>query len=205
MAPKPRRTPKTDLGREIAAYLSRSRPQDDDDDTPGQRVPYERFQAKARQLAEMRRQFEELLDRVEELAETHEAATTKLKADSAAEVAAVARRMTEARELERLMHDPDEHGITEARRVYDSLPPNARPASPADWWKALTEETTPRTLRAYRKPEEPPADDKAKPSDKPKPKDTPRPAKDGPPKGKVEVADIMDPASDLYKKIFPTA
>jgi hypothetical protein len=205
--PKETKKPKSEIAKRvdsILAHLERQRA-DDDDDADGKSVPVERFRASVKaknaRILELETQLRSLGEAAEAAEAAHDAALQEAKTSAAREVAEVSTRHQQARELERLMLDADEDGIAEARRLYEGIPQDRRPKTMVEWYKSLTEETTPKTLRAYRKPAE--EEDKKpveKPDEKPPLKMPPRGSPSKP--SKIKAEDILDSRSDTYKAIF---
>lgn len=86
---------------------------------------------------------------VAELRAAHEAELASLRAEAAVSVTAAARRVEESYALRAAMVDADDDGVSTARRLYESIPEAKRPESIIEWWKGLTPEAAPKTLRAY--------------------------------------------------------
>lgn len=155
-----------DLIAKIKAALGGGAREDDDgDDEPrGGKVPYDRFQAVARERAALKRQLGEALSLVERERATAAKAIEQLKADAAKEVSALAAQYDERLAARDLGFDED--GVTALRTAYSRLPEKGRPASAVEWWRTVTADeegrkTVPKTLVAYL-----PAPADEKPTDK---------------------------------------
>jgi len=72
-----------------------------------------------------------------------------LRAEAAVSVTAGVRRVEQGYALRAAMVEPDDDGVQTARRLYEAIPENKRPDSIVEWWKTLTPEAAPKTLRAY--------------------------------------------------------
>lgn len=148
-----------------AALGGGAREDDDDGDEPrGGKVPYDRFQAVARERAQLKRQLGEALSLVERERATAAKAIEQLKADAAKEVSALAAQYDERLAARDLGFDED--GVTALRVAYSRLPEKNRPASAVEWWRTVTADeegrkTVPKTLVAYL-----PAPADEKPTDK---------------------------------------
>jgi len=143
-----------DLIAKIKAALGGGTREDDDgDDEPrGGKVPYDRFQAVARERAALKRQFGEALSLVERERAWAVKAIEDMKAATAKEVSALAAQYDERLAARDLGFDED--GLTALRVAYSRLPEKGRPASAVEWWKtAIADEegrkAIPRTLVAY--------------------------------------------------------
>ena len=142
-----------------------TREDDDDGDEPrGGKVPYDRFQAVARERAQLKRQLGEALSLVERERATAAKAIEDMKAATAKEVSALAAQYDERLAARDLGFDED--GVTALRLAYSRLPEKGRPASAVEWWKtAVADEegrkAIPKTLLAYL-----PAPADEKPADK---------------------------------------
>lgn len=159
-----------DLIAKIKAALGGGAREDDDgDDEPrGGKVPYDRFQAVARERAALKRQLGEALSLVERERSAATKAIEQLKADAAKEVSSLAAQYDERLAARDLGFDED--GVTALRVAFSRLPEKGRPASAVEWWKTATADeegrkSIPKTLLAYL-PQ--PADEKA--ADKAPPK-----------------------------------
>lgn len=86
---------------------------------------------------------------VAELRAAHESDLAALRAEAAISVTAGVRRVEENYALRGLMLEADDDGVSAAHRLYESIPENKRPNSIIEWWKGLTPEAAPKTLRAY--------------------------------------------------------
>lgn len=146
-----------------------AREDDDGDDEPrGGKVPYDRFQAVARERAALKRQLGEALSLVERERTAATKAIEELKAATAKEVSALAAQYDERLAARDLGFDED--GVTALRTAYSRLPEKGRPASAVEWWRTVTADeegrkTVPKTLVAYL-----PAPADEKPADKAPPK-----------------------------------
>lgn len=146
-----------------------AREDDDGDDEPrGGKVPYDRFQAVARERAALKRQLGEALSLVERERSAATKAIEELKAATAKEVSALAAQYDERLAARDLGFDED--GVTALRVAYSRLPEKGRPASAVEWWRTVTADeegrkTVPKTLVAYL-----PAPADEKPADKAPPK-----------------------------------
>ena len=143
-----------DLIAKIKAALGGGTREDDDDgDEPrGGKVPYDRFQAVARERAALKRQLGEALSLVERERASAVKAIEEMKAATAKEVSALAAQYDERLAARDLGFDED--GVTALRVAYSRLPEKGRPASAVEWWKtAIADEegrkAIPRTLVAY--------------------------------------------------------
>lgn len=143
-----------DLIAKIKAALGGGAREDDDgDDEPrGGKVPYDRFQAVARERAALKRQLSEALSLVERERASAAKAIEQLKADAAKEVSSLAAQYDERLAARDLGFDED--GVTALRVAYSRLPEKGRPASAVEWWKtAIADEegrkAIPKTLVAY--------------------------------------------------------
>lgn len=146
-----------------------AREDDDGDDEPrGGKVPYDRFQAVARERAALKRQLGEALSLVERERSAATKAIEQLKADAAKEVSSLAAQYDERLAARDLGFDED--GVTALRVAFSRLPEKGRPGSAVEWWKTATADeegrkSIPKTLLAYL-----PQQAEEKPSDKAPPK-----------------------------------
>ena len=143
-----------DLIAKIKAALGGGTREDDDgDDEPrGGKVPYDRFQAVARERAALKKQLGEALSLVERERASAAKAIEQLKADAAKEVSSLAAQYDERLAARDLGFDED--GVTALRTAYSRLPEKGRPASAVEWWKTATADeegrkSIPKTLVAY--------------------------------------------------------
>ena len=158
-----------DLIAKIKAALGGGTREDDDgDDEPrGGKVPYDRFQAVARERAALKRQLGEALSLVERERSAATKAIEELKAATAKEVSALAAQYDERLAARDMGFDED--GVTALRTAYSRLPEKGRPASAVEWWRTVTADeearkNLPKTLVAYLPaPTEEKAADKAPP------------------------------------------
>ena len=104
-------------------------------------VTHQRTQAETRAA--------EAVQLAKELRETYEAQIAAIQADAAKSVTAAVRRVEQGYALRAAMVEPDDDGMQTAHRLYESIPENKRPDSIVEWWKGLTPEAAPKTLRAY--------------------------------------------------------
>lgn len=155
-----------DLIAKIKAALGGGTREDDDgDDEPrGGKVPYDRFQAVARERAALKKQLGEALSLVERERATAAKAIEDMKAATAKEVSALAAQYDERLAARDLGFDED--GVTALRVAYSRLPEKGRPASAVEWWRTVTADeearkNVPKTLVAYL-----PAPTDEKPADK---------------------------------------
>lgn len=72
-----------------------------------------------------------------------------LRAEAAVSVTAGVRRVEQNYALRAAMLEPDDDGVATAHRLYDAIPDNRRPDNIVEWWRGLTPEAAPKTLRAY--------------------------------------------------------
>jgi len=130
-----------------------TREDDDDGDEPrGGKVPYDRFQAVARERAALKRQLGEALSLVERERATAAKSVDEVKAAAAREVAQLAAQYDERLAARDLGFDED--GVTALRVAYSRLPEKGRPSSAVEWWKTATADeegrkALPKTLLAY--------------------------------------------------------
>lgn len=130
-----------------------AREDDDGDDEPrGGKVPYDRFQAVARERAALKRQLGEALSLVERERSAATKAIEEMKAATAKEVSALAAQYDERLAARDLGFDED--GVTALRVAYSRLPEKGRPASAVEWWRTATADeesrkAIPKTLVAY--------------------------------------------------------
>lgn len=143
-----------DLIAKIKAALGGGAREDDDgDDEPrGGKVPYDRFQAVARERAALKRQLGEALSLVERERSAATKAIEQLKADAAKEVSSLAAQYDERLAARDMGFDED--GVTALRTAYSRLPEKGRPASAVEWWRTVTADeegrkSIPKTLLAY--------------------------------------------------------
>lgn len=73
----------------------------------------------------------------------------EIQAEAAKSVTAGVRRVEQGYALRAAMVEPDDDGVQTAHRLYEALPENKRPDSIVEWWKGLTPDAAPKTLRAY--------------------------------------------------------
>lgn len=130
-----------------------TREDDDDGDEPrGGKVPYDRFQAVARERAALKKQLGEALSLVERERASAAKSIDEVKAAAAREVAQLAAQYDERLAARDLGFDED--GVTALRVAYSRLPEKGRPASAVEWWKTATADeegrkAIPKTLVAY--------------------------------------------------------
>lgn len=84
-----------------------------------------------------------------DLKAAHAEELAALKAEAAVSVTAGVRRVEQGYALRAAMIEPDDDGVSTAHRLYEAIPENKRPDSIVEWWKTLTPEAAPKTLRAY--------------------------------------------------------
>ena len=84
-----------------------------------------------------------------DLKTAHAEELAALRAEAAVSVTAGVRRVEQNYALRAAMVEPDDDGVATAHRLYESLPENKRPDSIVEWWKGLTPEAAPKTLRGY--------------------------------------------------------
>ena len=132
---------------------TRRRDEDDDDIDPRDRSGLlARLRDVTRQRNEAEEKLSDAIGIVKQLRTEHTTELERVKTESASSVTASVRRVEEGFELRGLMQDGDQDGVKTARRVYEELPAEKRPASIVDWFASLTPETAPRTLHAYLPP-----------------------------------------------------
>lgn len=85
------------------------------------------------------------------MAKRAEEEIAKVRQEAALSVTQVRQQFDETRALERAGID-DDLGMQTARTAYQAIPEATRPKTLSDWWGGLTDETTPKALKPYRKP-----------------------------------------------------
>lgn len=208
------------MGKKIRSLVSRAvrEAQESDGDVgPGQRIPYERWAAKVRQVQDLVRQLEELQAEHEAVVDGHAAAIADMKKTQAEEVTQIRLQANEDTALVELgLTDP--YARTAIRAWFSEQDEATRKAGLLATVKshreALDANASDPTKPAPKLPEsvkrlvwspkeaDPPAESKTE--DKPS---TPRgptagPRGDRPNRGKVTTEALMDPSSEAYRKIF---
>jgi hypothetical protein len=137
---------------ELASAMRRQpaqRAEDDDIDPTDKRSLTGRLSTVTHQRTQAETRAAEAVQLAKELRETYEAQIAAIQADAAKSVTAAVRRVEQGYALRAAMVEPDDDGMQTAHRLYESLPENKRPDSIVEWWKGLTPEAAPKTLRAY--------------------------------------------------------
>lgn len=84
-----------------------------------------------------------------DLKAAHAEELAEVRAAAAVAVTAGVRNVEQGYALRSLMVEADDDGVATARRLYDAIPENKRPDSIVEWFKGLTPDAAPKTLRAY--------------------------------------------------------
>ena len=137
---------------ELASAMRRQpapRAEDDDIDPTDKRSLTGRLSTVTHQRTQAETRAAEAVQLAKELRETYEAQLAAIQADAAKSVTAAVRRVEQGYALRAAMVEPDDDGMQTAHRLYESIPENKRPDSIVEWWKGLTPEIAPKTLRAY--------------------------------------------------------
>lgn len=138
--------------RELTASLRRQparEPADDDPVDRNDRTLAGRLSVVAHQRTQAEAAATKALEMAEQLRAAHAEELAALKAEAAKSVMEGVRRVEQGYALRAMMADPDDDGVSTAYRLYEAIPENKRPDSIIEWWKNLTPEAAPKTLRAY--------------------------------------------------------
>jgi hypothetical protein len=137
---------------ELSGFIRRqpvARDEGEDIDPTDKRSLTGRLSVVAHQRTQAETRAAEAVQLAKELRETYEAQIAAIQADAARSVTAAVRRVEQGYALRAAMVEPDDDGMQTAHRLYESIPENKRPDSIVEWWKGLTPEAAPKTLRAY--------------------------------------------------------
>lgn len=137
---------------ELTASLRRApaaRVEDDDIDPTDKRGLAGRLSVVTHQRTQAEQTAAAAVKLAEDLRAAHAAELAAIRAEAAASVTAGVRRVEQGYALRALMVEPDDDGVATAHRLYEALPENKRPDSIVEWWKGLTPDAAPKTLRAY--------------------------------------------------------
>lgn len=137
---------------ELSASLRRApaaRVEDDDLDPTDKRGLAGRLSVVTHQRTQAEQTAAAAVKLADDLRAAHAAELAAIRAEAAAAVTAGVRRVEQGYALRAAMVEPDDDGVQTAHRLYEALPENKRPDSIVEWWKGLTPEAAPKTLRAY--------------------------------------------------------
>ena len=137
---------------ELASAMRRQpvqRAEDDEIDPSDRRTLMGRLSTVTQQRTQAEARAAEAVQLAKELREAHAAELAAIRAEAAASVTAGVRRVEQGYALRAAMVEPDDDGVQTAHRLYEALPENKRPDNIVEWWKGLTPDAAPKTLRAY--------------------------------------------------------
>lgn len=123
--------------------------EEDDVDPTDKRSLAGRLSVVTHQRAAAEEAAAKALKLAEDLRQEHAAELAALRAEAAKSVTEGVRRVEQGYALRAAMVEPDDDGVSAAHRLYEAIPENKRPDSIVEWWKGLTPEAAPKTLRAY--------------------------------------------------------